>query len=145
VIQLPQAETRRSLMPDMTALLDVIFILLIFMMLTANVAPQLLELDLPQASAPSKHVEANAITVGISEQGMFSINQQKFESWDEFESALKIQINEQQATKPQLLVTADKDVSLQPFIKLANWLSEQGIAVAEVVVSEAENQHIKRL
>ena len=69
-------------MPDMTALLDVIFILLIFMMLTANVAPQLLELDLPQESAPAKNVEENAITLGISEQRNFSINQQKFESWD---------------------------------------------------------------
>jgi len=135
VIQILESESRRSLMPDMTALLDVIFILLIFMMLTANVAPQLLELDLPQASAPAKNVEADAITLGISEQGLFSINQQTFDSWEKFEVSLSTQLNEQE-TKPQLLVTADKDVPLQPFVKLANWLSKQGIAVADVVVSD---------
>jgi biopolymer transport protein ExbD len=135
VIQIPESESRRSLMPDMTALLDVIFILLIFMMLTANVAPQLLELDLPQASAPARNIEANAITIGLSEQGLFSINQQTFDSWEKFEASLSTQLNEQE-TKPQLLVTADKDVPLQPFVKLANWLSEQGIAVADVVVSD---------
>jgi biopolymer transport protein ExbD len=135
VIQIPESESSRSLMPDMTALLDVIFILLIFMMLTANVAPQLLELDLPQASAPAKNVEADAITLGLSEQGLFSINQQTFDSWQEFEVSLSAQLNEQEK-KPQLLVTADKDVPLQPFVKLANWLSEQGIAVADVVVSD---------
>jgi biopolymer transport protein ExbD len=135
VIQIPESESSRSLMPDMTALLDVIFILLIFMMLTANVAPQLLELDLPKASAPAKNVEADAITLGLSEQGLFSINQQTFDSWEEFEVSLSVQLNEQEK-KPQLLVTADKDVPLQPFVKLANWLSEQGIAVADVVVSD---------
>jgi len=135
VIQIPESENRRSLVPDMTALLDVIFILLIFMMLTANVAPQLLELDLPHASAPASNVEPNAITLGLSEQGVFSINQQKFENWEKFELSLSSQLNQQEA-KPQLLVTADKDVPLQPFVKLANWLSEQGIAVADVVVSD---------
>ncbi|MBL4638820.1 MAG: biopolymer transporter ExbD [Proteobacteria bacterium] len=141
MIQLPEVESRSSLMPDMTALLDVIFILLIFMMLTANVAPQLLELDLPQASAPAKNVEENAITLGISEQRNFSINQQKFESWDKFEAALTTQLTEHQqqyGTQPQMLVTADKDVALQPFVRLANWLSQQGIAVAEVVVSDQQ-------
>lgn len=139
MIQLPEVENSRSLMPDMTALLDVIFILLIFMMLTANVAPQLLELDLPQASAPAKNVDSDAITLGISEEALFSINQQKFDSWGEFEAALTTQLKEyqrQQGNNPQLLVTADKDVPLQPFVQLANWLSEQGIAVAEVVVSD---------
>ncbi len=136
MIRIEESDERRSLMPDMTALLDVIFILLIFMMLTANVAPQLLELDLPQASSPTKHVESNAITVGLSEQGVFSINQQRFESWEPFRFALEKQLNAPQKTKPQLLVTADKDVSLQPFIQLANWLSEQGIEVAEVVVKD---------
>lgn len=139
MIQISEYENKRSLMPDMTALLDVIFILLIFMMLTANVAPQLLEIDLPQATAPAKNVEANAITLGISEQGMFSINQQQFDSWEMFETDLMKQLQQHQqqyGSKPQLLVTADKDVVLQPFVKLANWLSGQGIAVAEVVVSD---------
>lgn len=125
-------------MPDMTALLDVIFILLIFMMLTANSAPKLLELDLPKASAPAKNIDLNTITVGISEQGGFSINRQKFSDWQAFESSLTKQLDdyEQQNIEPQLLVAADKDVALQPFVKMANWLSDHGIAVADVVVSD---------
>lgn len=140
MIQLPELENKRSLIPDMTALLDVIFILLIFMMLTANSAPQLLEFALPKASSPNRNVDADAITVGISENGDFSINQQKFVDWQAFESGLTKQLDDykQQNIHPQLLVTADKDVALQPFVKMASWLSEHGIAVADVVVSDQQ-------
>ena len=63
MIRLPQSDSSPSLLPDMTALLDVIFILLVFMMLTANVAPHLLELELPQVAAPADSVEVNTLTL----------------------------------------------------------------------------------
>lgn len=139
MIQLSETQRSPSLMPDMTALLDVIFILLVFMMLTANVAPQLMELDLPQVAAPSEIVEPNAITLGISEEGLFSIDQIKYPDWEQFQQALTQRIKSARSTEdsPQLLVAADKDVALQSFVELASWLSEQGLSVAEVVVSDA--------
>jgi biopolymer transport protein ExbD len=138
MIQLPESSTTPSLMPDMTALLDVIFILLVFMMLTANVTPQLLELDLPEASAPSEVVEPDAVALGISEEGRFSINQTVYPDWEHFQRALlrKIERGRFEGQESQLLVAADKDVAFQSFVKLASWLSEQGLSVAEVVVSD---------
>lgn len=142
MIQLPESSRSPSLMPDMTALLDVIFILLVFMMLTANVAPQLLELDLPQVAAPSELMEPNAITLRISEQGQFSLDQTTYPDWMQFQRALvrKIEEGRIEGEPPQLLVAADKDVALQPFVKLAGWLSEQGLSVAEVVVSDSREK-----
>jgi len=139
VIQLPEMESSPSVLPDMTALLDVIFILLVFMMLTANVAPHLLELDLPQTAAPIESVEPNAITLSISEEGIFSIEQQRHENWLGFTLALKSQIQMQEqlhGNAPQLLVAADKDVALNAFVKLAGWLSEQGHSVTEIIVND---------
>ncbi|WP_461481286.1 ExbD/TolR family protein [Porticoccus sp.] len=138
MIQLPENSRSPSLMPDMTALLDVIFILLVFMMLTANAAPRLLQLDLPQAAAPSESVEPDAITLGISETGQFSIDRTTYPDWAQFQQALTGRIEKARLVGelPQLLVAADKDVALQPFVKLAGWLSEQGLFVAEVVVSD---------
>ena len=139
MIQLSETSRSSSLMPDMTALLDVIFILLVFMMLTANVAPHLLELDLPQTTAPLASADPNAITLGISEQGVFSIDQSIYPNWPHFQQALEKKIKKARMSGdiPQLLVAADKDVALQSFIKLAGWLSEQGLSVAEVVVSDS--------
>jgi len=139
MIELPQGDNSPSLLPDMTALLDVIFILLIFMMLTANVAPHALELDLPKLAAPAIALEANNLTVGISEQGVFSIDGQRHLDWQDFQLALQDQIQQRQQLRgsaPQLLVAADKDVALHNFVKLAGWLSEKGQSVAELVVSE---------
>jgi len=138
MIQLPESSHSPSLMPDMTALLDVIFILLVFMMLTANVAPQLLEMDLPQVTAPAESVEPNAITLGITEQGSFSISSKEFSNWERFQAALNVDLKDHQdefGAKPQVLVAADKDASIDVFVKLASWLSEQGLSVAEVIVS----------
>ena len=139
MIQLPAVDSSASLLPDMTALLDVIFILLVFMMLTANVAPHLLELDLPRASVPVDSVEPDAITLGLSEDGKFSIGQQSYGNWLAFRLALKSQIQQREKSRsrrPQILVAADKDVALDAFVKLAGWLSEQGLSVAEIVVSD---------
>lgn len=142
MIQLPATNHAPSLMPDMTALLDVIFILLVFMMLTANVAPKMLELDLPQVAAPAKTVTPDAITLGLSESGDFSLDQQSYTDFDSFQQALmqRIQQARKQSNTPQLLVAADKDASLQPFVKLVAWLSEQGLSVAEVVVKDRSQQ-----
>lgn len=138
MIQLPESDQAPSLMPDMTALLDVIFILLVFMMLTANVAPQLLDVDLPQAEAPADTVSPDAITVGINSEGLFSVNRKVYADWPEFQQALKYEIHALKAKgeTPQLLVAADKNVALQPFVKLAAWLSEQELSVAQIVVDE---------
>ncbi len=139
MIKLSEPQSSLSLMPDMTALLDVIFILLVFMMLTANVAPRLLEVDLPVAAVPASQVEANAITLGLSEQGEYSIDRTPYADWTTFQAALVQSIaskRDQYQSEPQLLVAADKHVALEPFVKLASWLSEQGLAVAEVVVSD---------
>ena len=141
MIELPQASNSGSFMPDMTALLDVIFILLIFMMLTANTAPHLLELELPEVAVPAQEMMPSAIILGISAAGEFSIDQQSFNSWDDFQQALSQRLSQSRQElvaddMPQLLVAADKKVALQLFVKLVGWLSQQGLSVAEVVVSD---------
>lgn len=138
MIQLPDNTAASSLVPDMTALLDVIFILLVFMMLTANVAPQLLEIDLPEAVAGSDMVQPEAITLGISEQAEYSIDQQRFSSGLDFYAALEQVLQsyfQQHGSRPQVIVAADKNSELQPFVELAGFLSEKNIAVVEVQVS----------
>jgi len=143
MILMPEASPAPSLLPDMTALLDVLFILLIFMMLTANAAPHLLQLDLPEAQASASRLDARVITLGISEQGKFSIDQTSFETWLLFTGELKARLarSTQSDEGPvQVLVAADKDVALNSFVKLAQWLSLQGHGVAEIVVSDQDKQ-----
>ncbi len=145
MILIPEEPQSLSLMPDMTALLDVLFILLIFMLLTANAAPHLLRVDLPQVNVPATQLESKVITLGISQEGQFSIDQRRYETWLLFTGELKARLSPRtnvQEIRPQVLLAADKGAPLGRFVKLAEWLSSQGHEVAEIVVSNKTiNEH----
>lgn len=78
MIKVSQNHQKSSLYPDLTPLLDIIFIVMVFLMLTASVRLESLQVDLPttESSAVSE-VDTQSITVNILAQepiGLWMVN-----------------------------------------------------------------------
>ncbi len=63
---------------DITPLIDVVFLLLIFFMLTFSVEGQGIDINLPGESSTTKEVEI-PLTLRVDEKGLVSINDEKMD------------------------------------------------------------------
>ena len=125
--------------PDLTALLDVIFILLVFLLLTANIAPKALEVALPQDRIAQAHPLKINNQIGItlfSEPNRWGVQQQEFNNWESFTTALKQQINS--VADPKIVLAGDKEVSLQKLLQLFSWLQQHQLNAAQILVRQPE-------
>ncbi len=126
-----------KIFPDMTALLDVIFILLVFLLLTANVVPQVLEVDLPQESeATTASAEVNnQISITMFAGGeRWGLGAQEYTDWGEIEAALVNKISK--LKNPEIIVAGDKQVPLEKLVKLFSWLQSKNLNAAKIMVEQ---------
>lgn len=86
---------------DLTPLVDVIFMLVIFFIMTASFELPVLEMQLPSSSQPSRAQVTNRVTVVVDEQGQFRMGSASATE-DDIASALS------SAKEPVLEVVIDK-------------------------------------
>lgn len=68
-------QKRPDLLVDITPLIDVVFLLLIFFMVSTTFEKQAkLKIDLPEASAQAQLQEAQSVVIAIDAQGRYHIN-----------------------------------------------------------------------
>jgi biopolymer transport protein ExbD len=142
------ANTHRQdslIFPDMTALLDVIFILLVFLLLTANVAPKALQVNLPeQGSASTLEIKNNQpLTITLfAEHNRWGIDSREFSSWTAFEAALTTTIDQMAKThkqSPEIILAGDQSVSLKQLLKVFGWLQENNLQAASILMKHPES------
>lgn len=121
--------------PDMTALLDVIFILLVFLLLTANAVPKVLEVALPEdgaEQAPDLEVNDQISITLFAESGRWGIASDEYDNWHAFERALTEKIR---ATRePQIVLAGDRQVALEKLMKMFSWLQANNLAAAQILM-----------
>ncbi|WP_345874170.1 ExbD/TolR family protein [Shewanella algae] len=119
---------------DLTPLIDIIFIVLVFLLLTAN--PKLLSLpiEVPDNSSTTLSPQAQTqLTVSVLPQAPFwALNEQKFARFDAFEQALTQAL----ADNPELtlVVAADKEARVQPLMQLLSLLQRLEISQTRVLM-----------
>lgn len=127
----------RSLTPDITPLLDIIFIVLVFLLLTANIPLQTLEVDLPKtdSEALSSLSDKKSITINmLAGTPAWALNGAEYEDWQQFKPALTAQVA---ALKEQDLVLAsDKDVTVDSMLKLLAFLQEHEITATQILMED---------
>jgi len=126
--------------PDMTALLDVIFILLVFLLLTANTVPKVLQVDLPQkGKSQAVALElSNQISITLfSEDNRWGLDSEEYVNWLVFEIALneKIRTLKSAQKEPQIIIAGDKQAPLEKVMQLFSWLQGNDLSVAQVMMS----------
>lgn len=141
MIQLPHhaAEKAGFSFPDMTALLDVIFILLVFFLLTANAATQALTVTLPTDTlGQTQAIEVNqSITITLfADEQRWGVNQQSFNSWPQARQQLLSLLAQQ--PDAQIILAGDQQVSLQKLLAVFTWLQSQQLTAAQIIMRQPQ-------
>ncbi|HIK62770.1 MAG TPA: biopolymer transporter ExbD [Flavobacteriales bacterium] len=99
---------------NMSSMTDIVFLLLIFFMLTSTlVSPNALKLLLPSSKA--KTLEKQTISISITKDIAFYINENKV-SENTIEQELKLLLNTEQ--EPAIILHADKTVAIEHVVKI---------------------------
>ena len=99
---------------NMSSMTDIVFLLLIFFMLTSTlVSPNALKLLLPSSKA--KTLEKQTISISITKDIDFYINENKVTAAS-IEQELKLLINNE--TEPAIILHTDKTVAIEHVVKI---------------------------
>lgn len=133
-----EEESSLSLGPDLTPLLDVVFIVLVFLLFTANSQTLSLPVNLPQATQQEASVtsEPKTLTISIFEEGEpWAIAETKYDDWNMFTT----QVLEQVTNEPDIvvLIAGDQEAPLGNLVKLMMFLSKHEIEAAQVLMEES--------
>jgi len=120
--------------PDLTPLLDIIFIVLVFLLLTATIKLETMEVTLPTSDHQAEvEVDARAVTVNIlSEEPHWAIDGKPVESWELFQSTLISTLSTKK--EPQVVIAADKTAEVQHMVSLLTFLQQQKIAATQLLI-----------
>lgn len=135
MIHLPQTEQELDVGADMTALIDIIFIMLVFFMLTANVRLQALPVDVPPHGGDSTQTLVDTDTHNINvmaEAPYWALNGERFTDFEAFEQQLLARL--QTNPKASLVVAADKEADVQHLMRLLATLQAQSISQTQILM-----------
>ncbi|OED45025.1 hypothetical protein ACH42_06030 [Endozoicomonas sp. (ex Bugula neritina AB1)] len=122
---------------DLTPLLDVVFIVMVFLLFTANAQTLSLPVNLPEASREQVVVTQEPVTLTVSlmaEGQPWAISEQRYDSFDSFSAALLSEVKA--APETTVLIAGDKEAPLGNLVELMVFLSEHEIAAAQVLMEE---------
>ncbi|EGR3403406.1 biopolymer transporter ExbD [Vibrio parahaemolyticus] len=136
MIKVPQDNNRNGLTPDLTPLLDIIFIVMVFLMLTAAVKLDSLDVALPSADSQAvAEVDKQSITVNIlKDEPYWAINGQTYIDWENFTLAL---LEESKSTDKPIVIGAEKTANIQSLVQLLGFLQENGIQATQLLTEES--------
>lgn len=113
------SQNGQSIVIDMTALLDIAFIVILFLGIVSTIAPvSSINVELPKSSTEDKVAEP--VRVVIDKDGNYYINGKKV---DEKEIAEYIQKNKQKS----LIILADRRVVYEKVVRLMDIAKQNGI------------------
>ncbi|HCG6061991.1 ExbD/TolR family protein [Vibrio parahaemolyticus] len=136
MIKVPQDNNRNGLTPDLTPLLDIIFIVMVFLMLTAAVKLDSLDVALPSTDSQAvAEVDEQSITVNIlKDEPYWAINGQTYIDWENFTLAL---LEESKSTDKPIVIGAEKTANIQSLVQLLGFLQENGIQATQLLTEES--------
>ncbi|AGQ96097.1 biopolymer transporter ExbD [Vibrio parahaemolyticus] len=136
MIKVPQDNNRNGLTPDLTPLLDIIFIVMVFLMLTAAVKLDSLDVALPSSDSQAvAEVDKQSITVNIlKDEPYWAINGQTYIDWENFTLAL---LEESKSTDKPIVIGAEKTANIQSLVQLLGFLQENGIQATQLLTEES--------
>lgn len=133
MLELPQKSNSNTLMPDLTALIDVLFILLVFLLLTAAVKLEMLDVALPEvgndSQAPLEQQKSIVLSVKYTEQQLiYALAKQPFNSLNEVIAALRVKKDQQ-----GVYLAIDQQVPSGELVKLLAALSKEDHKIANIL------------
>lgn len=125
-----------DLLPDLTPLLDVVFMLIIFLILSINITSFSLEVNLPEDKDNISKVisDKDQIEIHLLPSNMWQINEKKFEDERKFRNYL---LNFYQKNKNRkIIIIVDKNSKAQKLISILTFLKKENIQMADILVEK---------
>lgn len=129
--------------PDLTPLLDIIFIVMVFLLLTANISVKTLTLDIPSTKESEVLATQNTQAIAISllaEQNRsahgatWAIAEQRYPSFESF-SAVLLALHKQFPERP-LIIASDKQVSVERMLQLLAFMQKHNMNATNIIMDE---------
>ena len=130
--------------PDLTAMLDVIFLLLVFSVLTAHSVEHALELDLPEKGADQATAvtDQNTITLTLfADEKRWAVEGHVLDRWENVEKTM-IEIRNERSDV-EVIIAGDRRVAMERLLQALAFLQRQGVETAEILMQpgSARLQH----
>lgn len=124
-----------DLVLDLTPMLDILFILLVFFMLTAGAVFQSLSLTLPSSVAEELSLisEPKHIMLEIRQEG-YAIDNKQMQSFNELKLAIPEIVKQKKGY--ELIVAGDKSIPIERLLKVLTYLQSQGIEAANILMQK---------
>jgi len=125
-----------DLLPDLTPLLDVVFMLIIFLILSINTTSFSLEVNLPEDKDNISKVisDKDQIEIHLLPSNMWQINEKKFDDERKFRNYL---LNFYQKNKNRkIIIIVDKNSKAQKLISILTFLKKENIQMADILVEK---------
>lgn len=140
MIDLDSSHERDSIMtdfvPDLTPLIDVMFMLIVFLVLTTNSVPHTFDIALPKDKADVVSASDNneQITVTLfAEDNKIALNGKVYQDFLSFSDKLQAL---HQETGKDVIIYGDKATSLASLMQLLTFMRGQSIPSADIVMEK---------
>lgn len=122
---------------DLTVLLDIVFILLIFFILTANVAQNVFDLTLPKADENYKEEESLAnkgtiIKLTLFTNGEYAIGDNRLSDYSTFKNQILAKYEKNKAV--EFLVIPENTLPVEKLMELLTFFKSHNIAKIDILL-----------
>ena len=124
---------------ELTPLIDVIFIVIVFLLLTANARLLLLPVTVPETDKVENLSKGNSdvITISVSKDDSgWSIDEEYFADWVQFKNSITEIVEGNSNTS--IALAADQEADVQRFVKVLVLLQQQSVSDTRIIVNEAD-------
>lgn len=125
-------------MIELTPMIDVIFQLLIFFMISSSFLYPAIALNLPKLTAEESSVKEPALTLTLQQNDQYLLNHEAIEK-SQLESKIKAALDS--STNKSLHFRADKDVPYEKILNTLQTAGKAGVAQLHFVYQESDNSH----
>lgn len=126
---------------ELTPLIDIVFIIVVFLLLTANTRLLSLPVEIPASDSNAEVATATPETVMITlqaQQPFWAINDQRFDNWQTFKPALLGQLANDNKHKQQIHIAPARNAEVEPLIKLLSLLNEQRVNNTQILMKQQD-------
>ncbi len=132
-------ESKKGPKLNMTSLIDVVFLLLIFFMVTTTFEKQAkLKIQLPEATEKIQNQAQSQIVISISEKGSIYLNNNELlnSQYASIASGLSRMVKGEQ--KPPIVIRADADAAHKHVVTVMNVLADMGFTSVSIATTPSK-------
>ena len=137
-----QRHRREDVGVDLTPLIDVVFLLLIFFMVsTTFIRETQLKIDLPEASGELQEIEDDVIEITVDRRGDYAVNQQLLvnSELDTLLRALRERLAERDPTT-RVIITADANAAHADVVRAMDAAGRLGLSRISITTRQPEDE-----